>query len=132
LRAGGALRLPKGRVLVVDSDESARQSTAQVLADRDYEALTAASGTEGVARAGAEKPDLIILDTDMPGMDGFETCRLIKDDPKLKSIPVAMVTALTDKKDRMRGIEAGAEEFLSKPFNLAEMLAKIKILLKRK
>ena len=76
--------------------------------------------------------DLVLLDIIMPGMNGFEVCRQIKEDQNLRNIPVIMITASIVKKDRILGIEAGAEEFLSKPFDLTEVLARIKMLLKMK
>jgi len=76
--------------------------------------------------------DLVLLDVMMPEMNGFEVCRQIKEDQKLRNIPVILITALTAKEDRIRGIEAGAEEFLSKPFDRTEVLARIKMLLKVK
>ena len=99
---------------------------------RGYAVVSAASGKDALAKIKSQAIDLVLLDVMMPEMDGFEVCRQIKEDRKLRNIPVIMITALTAKEDRIRGIEAGAEEFLSKPFDQTEALARIKMLLKVK
>jgi PAS domain S-box-containing protein len=119
-------------ILCVDDQEANLKLLEKLLVPRGYTVVKAASGQDALLQINSQAVDLVLLDVIMPGMDGFEVCRQIKKDPKLRSIPVIMVTALTAKEDRILGIEAGAEEFLSKPFDLAEVLARIKILLKMK
>jgi len=119
-------------ILCVDDEEANLKLFENMLVPRGYTVVCAASGEEALLKIKSQPIDLIILDIVMPGMNGFEVCRQIKEDQKHRSIPVIMITASTAKEDRIRGIEAGAEEFLSKPFDQTEVLVRIKILLKGK
>jgi len=119
-------------ILCVDDEEADLRLLEKLLVPRGYVVVSAADGKEALLKIRSQAIDLVLLDIIMPGMDGFEVCRQIKEDQKFRSIPVIMVTALSAKQDRIRGIEAGAEEFLSKPFDQTEVLARIKILLKMK
>ena len=119
-------------ILCVDDEEANLKLLENILVPRGYEVVSAASGKDALLKIKSQTIDLVLLDIMMPGIDGFEVCRQMKEDQKLRNIPVIMITALTDKQDRIRGIEAGAEEFLSKPFDQTEALARIKILLKVK
>ena len=119
-------------ILCVDDEEANLKLLENILVPRGYAVVIAASGKDALLKIKSQTIDLVLLDIIMPDMDGFEVCRQIKGDPKLRNIPVIMITALTDKLNRIRGIEAGAEEFLSKPFDKTEALARIKILLKVK
>ena len=124
---------PRNPVILCVDDEAANlRLLEKLLVPRGYAVVCAASGQDALLKIKNQAIDLVLLDVIMPGMDGFEVCRQIKEDPKLRNIPVIMITTLTAKQDRIRGIEAGAEEFLSKPFDLTEVLARIKILLKVK
>jgi response regulator RpfG family c-di-GMP phosphodiesterase len=117
------------RILCVD-DEPLNISLLQaMLLPRRYEVVTAANGLEALEKIKSEKIDICLLDVMMPGMDGFEVCRRIKSDEEHGNIPVIMITALDDRENRIRGIECGAEDFISKPFDAAEVLARIKMLL---
>ena len=122
----------KSIVLCVDDEEANLKLLENILVPRGYTVVGAASGKDALALMKNQAIDLVLLDIMMPGMDGFEVCRQIKNDQHLRNIPVIMITALTAKRDRVRGIEAGAEEFLSKPFDRTEALARIKMLLKVK
>ncbi|OGW43874.1 MAG: hypothetical protein A2Y66_04170 [Nitrospirae bacterium RBG_13_41_22] len=119
-------------ILCVDDEEANLKLLANILVPQGYTVVSAASGKDALLKIKCQTIDIVLLDIIMPGMDGFEVCRQIKEDQKLRNIPVIMITVLTDKQDRIRGIEAGAEEFLSKPFDQTEALARIKILLKVK
>ncbi|MDO8674190.1 MAG: response regulator [Dehalococcoidia bacterium] len=119
-------------ILCVDDDEANRKLLKNILVPRGYVVVSAAGGAEALQMLRSQSIDLVLLDVLMPLMDGFEVCRQIKEDQSLRNIPVIMITALTATADRIRGIEAGAEEFLSKPFDQAEALARIKLLLKVK
>ena len=119
-------------ILCVDDEEANLKLLENILVPRGYAVVSAASGKDALLKIKSQTIDLVLLDIIMPEMDGFEVCRQIKEDQKLRNIPVIMITALTAKQDRVRGIEAGAEEFLSKPFDRTEALARIKILLKVK
>ena len=103
------------RILVVDDLEQNVRLLEAKLTLEYYEVLTAGDGATALKIAGEERPDIILLDVMMPGMDGFETCRRLKADPVTAHIPVVMVTALSDTEDRVRGLDAGAEDFLTKP-----------------
>jgi DNA-binding response OmpR family regulator len=103
-----------------------------MLGSAKYIVLEAENGEEALRILEDHIVDVILLDINMPGIDGFEVCRRIKASEQLRHIPVIMITALTEIEDRIRGIEAGAEDYINKPFNEAEVLARIKMLLKVK
>ncbi len=117
-------------ILCVDDVEANLELLESILVPRGYDVVAAASGKDALLKIRSQTIDLVLLDVMMPEMDGFEVCRQIKEDQTHRNIPIIMITALTAKEDRIRGIEAGAEEFLSKPFDQAEVLARIKMLLK--
>ena len=119
-------------ILCVDDDELNRLLFEDLLTASGYAVRTAADGQSALAVIQAERIDLVLLDIVMPGMDGFSVCAWIKGNERYRTIPVVMITGLADKNDRIKGIEAGAEEFLSKPFHKTEILARIKMLLKVK
>ena len=121
-----------GRVLVVDDTVANANLLADLLRHHGFIALTASNGEAALAEVATRAPDLVLLDVVMPGMDGFETCRRIRAEPGNVMLPVVMVTALESKEDRIRGIEAGADDFLSKPINVHELLARVRSLLRIK
>ena len=120
------------RILVVDDILPNVKLLEAKLSAEYYDVLTAMNGQEALDRVAAESPDLVLLDVMMPGMDGFEVCTKIKADPKLAHIPVVMVTALTDTDDKVRGLEAGADDFLSKPINDTALMARVRSLVRLK
>jgi signal transduction histidine kinase len=103
-----------------------------MLSPRGYDVVSAVNGPEALEKIQAERIDICLLDVMMPEMDGFEVCRRIKSDDLHRNIPVVMITSYADRENRIRGIEAGAEDFISKPFDSAEVLARIKMLLHAK
>src|ERR1700712_3215208 len=105
------------RILVVDDIEANVRLLEAKLSAEYYDVMTAYDGPTALAVAAAESPDIILLDVMMPGMDGFEVCRRLKDDPLTRHIPVVLVTALDGRQDRINGLEAGADEFLNKPID---------------
>jgi response regulator RpfG family c-di-GMP phosphodiesterase len=119
-------------ILCVDDEAANLKLLENMLVPRGYDVVSAASGEDAMLKVGSLAIDLVLLDVMMPGMDGFEVCRQIKGDQRFRSIPIIMITALTARQDRIRGIEAGAEEFLSKPIEKTEAIARIKILLQVK
>jgi len=119
-------------ILCVDDEEANLKLLENILVPRGYTVVCAASGKDALLKIKSQAIDLVLLDVIMSEMDGFEVCRQIKEDQKLRNIPIIMITALTAKQDRVRGIEAGAEEFLAKPIETTVALARIKILLKVK
>ena len=120
------------RILVVDDIETNRRLLEARLSAEYFEVVEAADGREAIAKAHADEPDLILLDIMMPGMDGFEACRLLKSDPATKHIPVIMVTALDQREDRIKGLEAGADDFLTKPVDDVALFARVRSLLRLK
>jgi len=113
-------------VYVVDDRESDRLLLEEMLAGDGYQLVFAASGEEALAKTLKLTPDLILLDVMMPGMDGFQVCRLLRDSAELAEVPVIMVTALDDRESRLKGIEAGADDFVSKPYDLVELRARVR------
>jgi len=119
-------------ILVVDDLPVNIQLIQNYLSAVGYDTMAANNGEEALARIRERLPDLILLDVMMPRMDGFETCRHLKNNPATQYLPVIMVTALNELDDKIRGIEAGADDFISKPFNRLELLARVKSLLRVK
>lgn len=119
-------------VLCVDDENMNLRLLEAVLVPCGYEFVEANNGKSALDKVRDRPPDIILLDVMMPEMDGFKVCRTLKEDEAFRSIPVVMITALTARDDRIQGIEAGADDFISKPFAEAEVLARIKMLLKMK
>ena len=117
-------------ILIVDDNDAGREALADVLEPEGHVVVTAASGPEALALAAAHYPDLILLDVMMPGMDGFEVCRRLRASEGLAEAPVVMVTALDDRASRLTGIEAGADDFISKPFDRLELRARVRTILR--
>lgn len=120
------------RILVVDDTPLNVKLLAAKLAKDYYFVSTAENGPDALAAVKRDMPDLILLDIMMPDMDGFEVCTKIKADPATSHIPIVMVTALSDVKDRVRGLECGADDFLSKPINDIALMARVRSLLRLK
>jgi len=116
----------KSVVLIVDDSASARETLTEALEAEGYELHQAGGGPEALERAAALKPDVILLDVMMLGMDGFEVCRRLRAAPDLAEAPVLMVTALEDRGSRLQGLEAGADDFISKPFDRSELRARVR------
>lgn len=121
-----------GKILVVDDTPLNVKLLADLLVAKGYQAITAASGVEALAKLASEAPDLVLLDVMMPGMSGYEVCAAIRADPAHCMLPVVLVTALDPAKERAKGLDAGADDFLSKPVAQAELLARVKSLLRIK
>lgn len=120
------------RILVVDDIRTNIKVLEAKLTSEYYEVITAGSGPEALDAAVQQKPDLILLDVMMPGMDGFEVCRRLKASPDTAHVPVIMVTALGDPEDRVQGLSAGADDFLTKPVDDVAMFARVRSLLRVK
>ena len=124
--------MPNEKILIADDEESNLKILINYLLSEDYDIDTAGNGEEAVRKCKAKMPDLIILDIMMPLMDGYEACALIKADPETKHIPIIIVTALHDRESKLKGLEAGANDFLSKPIDKAELTIRVRNLLKIK
>ncbi|MCY7324295.1 MAG: two-component system response regulator [Phormidesmis sp. CAN_BIN36] len=126
------LNLERPRVLVVDDHSSSRMTAVALLTFEGYDVLEAESGAAALAQVLDTSPDLILLDVMMPGMDGYEVCRRLKSDERTRLTPVVFITALDDRRARLRGIEAGGDDFLTKPFDQLELSARVKSLIHQK
>lgn len=116
-------------ILVVEDDQGIRESLAMVLEFQSYTIVQAESGEDGLELAAAHRPDLVILDINLPGIDGLETCRRLRADGVQS--PVLMLTARHEVADRVAGLDAGADDYLPKPFALDELLARVRAMLRR-
>lgn len=121
-----------GKILVVDDDPQNVDVLKRLMGRLGYEVVGAVNGEQALEAIARNPPDVVLLDVNMPGIDGFEVCRRLKADPATRLIPVVLVTTLRESNDRIRGIEAGADDFLSKPPVLAELQARVQSLVKLK
>ena len=120
------------RILVIDDTPANVKVLTEVLGSAGYHVITAAGGVEALAKMNADPPDLVLLDVVMPGLSGYEVCRQIRSHPATSLLPVIMVTVLDPRRERVAGIEAGADDFLSRPFSPPELLARVRSLLRIK
>jgi two-component system KDP operon response regulator KdpE len=116
------------KVLVIDDDKDLAFMLKSQLERKDYKVVTASDGREGLQKAYQVRPDLVLLDLMMPGMDGWEVCQRLRE---LSNVPIIMLTARSMKGDVVRGLEAGADDYLTKPFSAAELYARIQAVLRR-
>ena len=114
------------RILVVEDQEDARRIVRDLLADSEYELVEATTGEEGLALAERERPDLILMDIQLPGMDGYEVTRRIKANPALSHIPIIAVTSYALSGDDQKAYAAGCDIYVTKPFSPRVLLAKIR------
>ena len=120
------------RILVVDDVAMNVKMLADILTFKGYQVITAAGGKEGLVKVESERPDLVLLDVMMPDLNGYEVCRAIRANPATAILPVVMVTALDAGEERVKGLEAGADDFLTKPVNQVELMARVRSLLRVK
>jgi CheY-like chemotaxis protein len=114
------------RILVVDDSKTALMMTSMIVNKGAYEVVTAVDGEDGVAKAQAERPDLILMDVMMPKMDGFEACRRLRADEGTRDIPIIIVSTRGEMGNVEVGYEAGCSDYVTKPVNSVELLAKIR------
>jgi len=120
------------KILVVDDTPANVKLLADLLAVKGFGVATAANGEEALVKLAAERPDLVLLDVMMPGLSGYDVCRRIRAEPATALLPVVLVTSLDPQGERLKGIEAGADDFLSKPINQPELFARVRSLLRVK
>ncbi|APZ96144.1 response regulator [Fuerstiella marisgermanici] len=128
--SGNDIDLTGSRVLIADDNEQNRELLDAYLADENYEILMANDGQETMEAVDAHQPDLILLDIMMPRMSGYEVCEQLKADPEKRSIPVLMVTALNEMGDIEKAVNAGCDDFLTKPVNSLELKTRVRSLLR--
>jgi PAS domain S-box-containing protein len=126
----GPMATDPSTILIVDDEPIGREMLAVLLAPQGYRLMFASNGPEALAQAAALPPDLILLDVMMPKMNGFEVCRRLRADPLLGEVPVIMLTALDDRESRLRAIEAGADDFVSKPFDRIELRGRVRTIVR--
>ncbi len=117
-------------ILIVDDNLSARETVVSMLESENYQIELAKDGFQALQILSQLQPDLILLDVMMPGMDGFEVCRRIRATPQLAEVPIIMLTALDDRASLLMGIEAGADDFLSKPVDRYELQARVRTIVR--
>jgi DNA-binding response OmpR family regulator len=117
------------RILIIEDDAAIVRGLKDSLEDESFEVLTAADGREGYRKIGEERPDLIILDLMLPGLDGFDLCRRVRKE-KIPT-PILILTARGEEADRVKGLDLGADDYVVKPFSLLELLARVRALLRR-
>ena len=119
------------KILLVEDNEMNRDMLSRRLARRGFEVVVALDGSSGAAAAATERPDLILMDISLPDMDGYEVTRLVRAQPATASIPIIALTAHAMETDRVRALDAGCQDYDTKPVDLARLLAKIDALLPR-
>ena len=120
---------PHGKILIVDDDANSRDGLASLLVGQGCAVATASDGRQALEEFVRFQPDLVLLDVRMPNLDGLEVCRRLKAKPESRLTPVVLITAMGDTEDRVKGLEAGADEFLGKPLEIGVLQARIRSLL---
>ena len=118
------------KILVVDDEVDLVETVRFPLEMKGFDVLVSYDGEDALSQARKEKPDLIILDLMLPKLDGYKVCRLLKFDERYKHIPILMLTAKTQEKDKILGKETGADEYITKPFEMDDLMEKVKKYLK--
>ena len=123
--------MSKGRILVVDDDDELIQLVRYTLEREGYEVLGASNGDAGLAAAMNHKPNLVLLDRAMPGLDGLEVCRRLRNQGPTAYLPIILLTARATEDERVAGLEAGADDYMTKPFSTRELVARVRAILRR-
>ena len=124
--------MPKEQILVVDDEQDIQELVGYNLKREGYQVTTAFTGEDAMSRARSERPDLIILDLLLPGIDGLEVCKALKNDPDTCQLPIIMLTAKGEESDIITGLELGADDYLTKPFSPRILIARIKAVFRRR
>lgn len=129
----GELRNPDGplKVLIVDDESEVRTNLSEFLERNGYSVCDAGDGEEALAKTFTEKPDLILLDLRLPKVDGYQVCQTLKGNPITSAIPIIMITALNATPQKVKGIEYGADDYVEKPFDLDELVARMQMVTRR-
>ena len=120
-----------GKILIVEDEANIRQLLRYNLEKEGFQVMEAIDGIQGLRTAQREKPDLVLLDLMLPGMDGLEVCRTLKGTPATSALPIIMLTAKAEEVDKIIGLELGADDYMTKPFSPRELTARIKAVLRR-
>lgn len=123
--------MKQSNILVIEDDDIVSRTIERCLRGDEFHVSIANTGVEGLQKARRQPPDMIILDVIMPGMDGYAVCREVRADPLLKEIPILFLTAKSKDEDKITGLSAGADDYLSKPFNLDELTLRVRAILRR-
>jgi diguanylate cyclase (GGDEF)-like protein len=115
----------KKKILIIDDTELMVKLITDILSDKGYMVVSAHNGVEGIKMVAAEKPDLLLLDIVMPGLDGFEVCKLLRDDESNNLMPIIILTAQGNEDDKLTGLELGADDYITKPFNPRELISRV-------
>jgi len=121
----------KKRIFVIEDDEDILELLRITLSSAGFEVRTSATGSNALAKVKAMQPDLVLLDLMLPGISGFKICESLRSDPTVREIPIIMLTARSAETDRVRGLELGADDYVSKPFSPRELVLRIKAVLRR-
>lgn len=119
------------KIMVVDDDEIVARTIERTLRAGGFQVVVVHSGVEALRAARRNPPDLMVLDVLMPGLDGYEVCRQVRDDPLLNNLPILFLTAKGKEEDRIAGLQAGADDYIGKPFNLDELYLRVRAVLRR-
>lgn len=121
----------RDKILIVDDELETLLPLKRALEAEDYLVIEAPNGMLGIEKTRSEHPDIILLDLMMPGMDGIEVCKVLKEDSSIEHIPIIMLTARGEVENKIEGIEIGADDYVTKPFDLGELKARIKMIIRR-
>ncbi len=124
--------MPREKILAVDDEEDILELVSYNLAKNGYQVTAVPTGEEAIRKARAEAPDMILLDLMLPGADGLDVCRILKNDPRTSHIPILMLTAKGEEADIVTGLELGADDYMTKPFSPRILLARVRAVLRRR
>jgi len=123
---------PEGKkILIIDDEEDYLNLIKTILEPQGYKVIFSTDGKEGLEKLKAEKPNLIILDINMPEVNGFQLCQQIRNNPESKHIPIIMLTVRRKEDDKVKGLELGADDYITKPFHPKELISRLKTVLRR-
>ena len=119
------------KILIIDDEENICTLLTEVFSQRKHDVVTARDGVKGLELAKTGQPDVVVLDIDMPGLDGYEVCKRLRANPATHKLPILMLTGKTDLPDAMKGLATGADDYITKPFDVEEVAWRVEVLLTR-